>query len=686
MKIKKLGFSLAVITALGIGFSGCGSSDSSVATSADITTAGSAVDGYLVYATVCLDLNKDGYCQIGTEPAASTDVDGAFSLNITTEQQKHVNYDSAPLLVYGGYDKDTNTDFTGKLKASFSGETAANITPVTTMVEAIVSAGKTKAEAETSVKTMLGFDDSMDLGADPVKLAKTNSALLKGALKLQKALEVLANAKSDANATTADKQVIMEGLYSSLATKLKASTGSDLNTMITDVVTADANLSASDASGAIAISGQIEAFDITDANTANFGSQITQMQRKIKDFKDVNTTFDSGTFGTFVTTMKSKDVILLHAEEIMHMVHLQIIKDLNSTDFNTVAGNVKIALSQNNGMTETSGFLPIEDEITRLKAYNDNTVKEIGTAFESMMSGFKNKADQVKNDIVSNSTNIIDFPIPLTVYNFGSYTDNDTKVYKNKELTFSTNQISFVKYNTSNNSWILRDNSSNDLELKNGAWVVSTETDAISKNSDGTIDIQGDGKVTLVSQSYISGKTINEEGFSVSMPSNSMKYGLKFERLVDSYRLHTNRTVDKHDQNGTQTPYTSYSDFISTQCNTAYFISAENSNNTGLAFAPDSGNECNGDATSGTLSESTNGTVTTAKAGTWELKTIGGNIQAIIVKPNSDKYSDHGDEKRIYSIYNDKLTKGDAQLIGSKHSWFGYNKIASDAIKAEMIK
>ena len=67
-----------------------------------------------------------------------TDEDGGFTLTVSSDHKAHTNYSTAQLLVYGGQDSDTGTDFIGKLKAPNDGE-KVNVTPLTTLVAEIVA-------------------------------------------------------------------------------------------------------------------------------------------------------------------------------------------------------------------------------------------------------------------------------------------------------------------------------------------------------------------------------------------------------------------------------------------------------------------------------------------------------------------------------------------------------------------
>ncbi len=352
---------------------------------------GKAIDGYLVYATVCLDLSNDGYCQIGDEPATSTDENGTFSLTLTAEQKAHSGYATAPLLVYGGYDIDTNTDFTGKLKATFNESAEVNITPLTTMVEAMVASGETEADAEAAVIGMLGLPAGTDLGADPIVTAETDPALLIAALQLQKSLEILAEALEAAGLTESQDD-LLEGLYASLATQLVASTDLDLDSALGAVVAADGNLTADALGSATALTGQIELIVGTDGttDTAVIGTQIGAVQEEIV----VNVIDGNESIGDQnLTAVTNKSFSLLHAEEILRMLAL----GLTDAEFNALALKVR-AVFIAGGMSETE-FLPVETEIALLKASPDADVRDVGNRFEEKMMGFESDASGLETRV-----------------------------------------------------------------------------------------------------------------------------------------------------------------------------------------------------------------------------------------------------------------------------------------------
>ncbi len=205
--------SIVVSVALSALLAGCGSTTANDTktdtTQTTKTITGKAVDGYLQYATVCLDINKDGYCQ-QEEPSTQTTLDGSFKLDINPEVEKQAGFDEAMLLVYGGKDVDTGSDFRGKLLAPVDAKTI-NVTPITTLIAKAVqkelkkenrlSKEELKAKIDTSkeqVAALLGLDIS-ELVKDPVADKATNPALIKKALKLQKTIEMATlNGNNDA--------------------------------------------------------------------------------------------------------------------------------------------------------------------------------------------------------------------------------------------------------------------------------------------------------------------------------------------------------------------------------------------------------------------------------------------------------------------------------------------------------
>ena len=117
------------------------------------TAASSSVDGYISGATVFIDVSGNGQLDTG-EPSTTTDEQGIFSLPADV---------SGTLIEFGGTDVSTGLEFKGALKASAG---ATVITPLTTLVSDLVTAGASLAEAKTTGFTALGqsaLSSSVDL-------------------------------------------------------------------------------------------------------------------------------------------------------------------------------------------------------------------------------------------------------------------------------------------------------------------------------------------------------------------------------------------------------------------------------------------------------------------------------------------------------------------------------------------
>jgi hypothetical protein len=196
--IKPLVISVAAATVLAI--SGCGTTESgstsNTSTTTKTTTSGKAVDGYIAYATVCLDLNKNNKCDKNAtyeEPTTMTDINGSYSLTISPEQKEEAIKNKAPIILIGGVDIYTHTVFSDILKSPFDGKsTNTNITPLTKTVEGMVENGKSLDEAYNKVATALGLNAD-EVKADPIELAeKNNTKALKSVVTLQQLATIIA--------------------------------------------------------------------------------------------------------------------------------------------------------------------------------------------------------------------------------------------------------------------------------------------------------------------------------------------------------------------------------------------------------------------------------------------------------------------------------------------------------------
>ena len=187
----------------------------------EVTTInGKAVDGYLKFSTVCLDLDSDGFCQ-PTEPFTLTDADGVFTLTLTEAQKNDSGYKSAQLVVYGGQDSDRpGEDFIGKLKAPNDGSGSVNVTPVSTLVSAYIeNSGGTAVSiedidaAKQKVADVLGLTTAQ-VSADP--RVGNDAELMNATLQIQYAVNTMVEA---ADSTDSSKDVA-ENIFAALASGL----------------------------------------------------------------------------------------------------------------------------------------------------------------------------------------------------------------------------------------------------------------------------------------------------------------------------------------------------------------------------------------------------------------------------------------------------------------------------------
>lgn len=165
---------------------------------------GKAVDGYLARATVCLDLNRDFICA-PDEPGTTTLNDGRYLLDLPstlTAAQRN----AAQVVVLGGIDQDTGSEFTGKMSAPLRGDASGltNVTPFSTLLAQVVSDNSALTDADkTKVAGWLEGVAAADVTGDP----KTKNELLIEAVALQKTLDMLAAGSSKSHAETMSELV-----------------------------------------------------------------------------------------------------------------------------------------------------------------------------------------------------------------------------------------------------------------------------------------------------------------------------------------------------------------------------------------------------------------------------------------------------------------------------------------------
>ena len=156
------------------------------------TAAGKGMDGPIAGGTVFFDANLNGL-QDAVEPFTTTDSTGNYVLVISNEFDTNgngtINPSEGVYVLVGGTDAITGQTFTGTLKAT-PGSTV--ITPLTSLINALVNTGLTAAQAETQIETALGLPSGIDLSTfDPVEAAQTGSADGQKILAAQVAVQTL---------------------------------------------------------------------------------------------------------------------------------------------------------------------------------------------------------------------------------------------------------------------------------------------------------------------------------------------------------------------------------------------------------------------------------------------------------------------------------------------------------------
>jgi hypothetical protein len=168
---------------------------------------GTAVDGYLQGSTVFLDVNRNGLADAG-EPATTTDASGRYSLNYS---QLTTAVTGLPLVVTGGIDTDTGYAFTGRLSATADKAAGQVITPLTSLVDAVVAQGLAQdaTAAKVLVAKALGLTVA-DLAVDPVAALLSQPGIYSTAVELQRVVQLLAsvNAQTGESSHKAQERVM----------------------------------------------------------------------------------------------------------------------------------------------------------------------------------------------------------------------------------------------------------------------------------------------------------------------------------------------------------------------------------------------------------------------------------------------------------------------------------------------
>jgi predicted secreted protein len=591
---------------------------------------GKAIDGYLQFATVCLDLNKDGYCQ-PTEPMSSTKKDGSFALDISAEVQALDSYKEAMLLVYGGRDVDTGVDFSGKLLAP-ADSVAVHITPITTLVAKAVqkelkaNPDLTKeqikekvTEKKAEVAKVFGIEVE-DIALDPIEVQATKPELIKHSLKIQKAAEAMAGGTGD------DEKI--EEVYEKLAEKLsQAEQSKGIDDLLTKTF-------ADDATKAKEVSANIEkAYTMYKGNLRKVAYITKQDMKKVRG-------------GQTVTA--PVEIIEGDWDKTYVRADLEDIGIDNPTDDQVDAIIEKIG----------AGVVPgaVFEKAKEWESEANEDLKKVFIDAKKLEEVKKKKEDLKK---AKKDGKIKKFTAGTKFYEVdflkGAY----------DEITVGKNNVSFKLFYLDSGAWNEYVDSHNNVKyvLKNGVWEekVDSKSYASTINDDGTLTIEEDNlQVTLLNQKDVSNQKvyIPEIDMYIAMPSGAKTSYLEFKALHDEYRLDHKYypLVMMSSNDDSDRPAITLDTYISDNCKSGYFKTEDNK-------------VCDATTQKGI-----------SYGYKWEIKTVDG------IKILEEHYK-YGSTERttIYSMVGEDLYEGRYIKAGiQKNPDLEYNEVAMNAIKKVM--
>jgi hypothetical protein len=170
--MKSISASFVLASSLFLAACSSGSGDS-------VSLGGKIIDGYIKGATVCLDENNNGACDIG-EPSTTSAEDGSYSLNYSGSiAGKHI----LAIVPIGAMDSDLGP-VTAEYNLLAPAESPKTVTPMSTMVShEMIDKGSSASEAAQSIKTTfnlsqepLDYDFKSKGDTDTLNLAQSIAA------------------------------------------------------------------------------------------------------------------------------------------------------------------------------------------------------------------------------------------------------------------------------------------------------------------------------------------------------------------------------------------------------------------------------------------------------------------------------------------------------------------------------
>ena len=329
---------LSLGTAVILGLAGCSNSSDSGATTGgttggitvtSTTTNGTASDGYIKEAVVCLDMNLNNKCDNNvtyTEPFTVTDANGSYSL-VVSAADKTKAAANAPLLLVGGTDIDTLATLSGTFKAPFDATattTTAQITPLTTLVSAMVDKNISVNTAYKQVAKALGLSETQ-VKSDPVQLAKDgDTKVIQAAMTIHRIITTMAKSASVENSK----------IYSDLVTAIN--TVADDNTSTTK--------------------------SIATIVTAAAAETNSTLPPKAKEAAKVADTIEK-TISDAITNQESIEDAALASDEVVNSIQTTV---QTALDNNTTINDAFVASVDTNASTTLGNVDPVKTAIRNL--------------------------------------------------------------------------------------------------------------------------------------------------------------------------------------------------------------------------------------------------------------------------------------------------------------------------------
>lgn len=678
---------------------------------------GAVIDGYIKNATVCLDLNLDGICASdGSEPRANTNEKGEYSLNVSSEQQNHVNFSKAPIIASGGIDIDTGKNFAGKLEST-KGDGDINLTPITTLVSKMVKKEIDSNSNLSDEQLTQVISSKKDAVKKVLKISSTDSDFIKAgdkdvnkaALQVQKTIELIAKASNNGNVSSSEvldtvldtfvdqieeldklTDVNEHGLSKLLdktveevqkdSSKVRTLTGKVLSTNVSDNIKKVSN-NIDEAFEKMQASNSESYDDLVDKIIVLVEDQVNKVENAIDENSVDDLVIDDYSDENF------DDSVFSQSKDDFRKLGLQ--KELEFLKVSNASSVAETLVAESDPVVYAYNLYEVfeSDEYSSLHTKYSQIKEKIDAYFAKIEEEQKEEEILSKNDF-------LELP-DGKLYDFWYELDYDDNVYKKNHFIFevnfnkSENTLTSKEYRYENSDW---QESSLGYVLNNSQWIKESSALSIQINQDdNTVLIpQLKEKVAIVSEDDISNKkyyisSINKE---ITLPTNSKEYLAKFERTDDTYFLY--EKVLNYSTNPS-TSYTSFASIIENYCGNS-FISKVNSKK-GVAFAGTVGENgayiCNTSARSGNLVEVDYSKEPTKRStefiGTWEIKTVDSKEILVVIPNEPRKYIDSEEEfYTIFSLFDDDsgeaIFRGDMYKQGSIGKIVLYNEEAKDAI------